>query len=195
MKVFLILSALIPQFVFAGSIILTLNAEQGLSGLKAPGEVVFESTNILCEERGLIPQPWSAPKKQKIVPKIVSQTKTSLVLEISTVPKKQDFCQYQFSSYTVWSSEGSFFVALEKADKSNMAGKDASDLELTANQNSLYSVKCLSKKNYQRFCTTLKDGVKKGHGSGNGSRLFVDVKKLEAQKEIRALIDFKKLSE
>ncbi len=60
-----------------------------------------------------------------------------------------------------------------------------------SDQNSLYSVECLSKKNYQRFCTTFKDGVKKGHGSGNGSRLFVEVKKLESQKEIRPTIDLK----
>ncbi len=195
MKAFLFAIALIPQFAFAGSIILTLNAEQGLSNLKVPGEVVFESTNVLCEERGLTPQPWSAPKKQKFVPKIISQSANSIVLEISTDTKKMDFCKFQFAHYSVWSDDSSFFVSLDAATKSNLSGKDAADLELVANQNSLYRVDCLAKKNFSRLCSTFKDGVKKGYGSGNGSRLIVDLKKLESQKEIRPVIEFIKRKE
>jgi hypothetical protein len=193
MKALFFAFALLPQFAFAGSIILTLNAD--LRSLKVPGEVLFESTNIFCEERGLIPQPWSAPKRQKVVPKIILQTATSLVLEVSTEPKKQDFCNYKFSHFTLWSDDGSFFVSLEAANKINLAGKDAPDLELTTNLNSLYTIDCLAKKNYQRHCSTFKDGVKKGYSSGNGSRLLVDMKRLESQKEIRPVVEFKKRSE
>ncbi len=193
MKKFLFAIALLPQFAFAGSIILTLNAD--LRNLKVPGEILFESTNILCEERGLTPQPWSAPKKQKFAPKIISQTANSIVLEISTEPRKMDICRYQFSNFTIWSDDSAFFVSLESANKSNLAGKDASDLELVSNQNSLYSIDCLAKKNFSRLCSTFKDGVKKGYAGGNGSRLIVDVKKLDSQKEIRPVIEFKKSKE
>ncbi len=193
MKSFLFALALLPQFAFAGSIILTLNAD--LKNLKVPGEILFESTNRFCEERGLTPQPWSAPKKQKILPKIISQTASSIVLEISTDVKKQDFCKYRFSNFTIWSDDSSFFVSLEAANESNMAGKDAAELELTSNQNSLYTVDCIAKKNFSRLCSILKDGVKKGYGGGNGSRLMVDLKRLDAQKEIRPVIEFKKSKE
>lgn len=192
---FLFLFALLPQFAFAGSIFLTLSAEQGLSKLKLPGEVLFESTNAFCEERGLTPQPWSAPRKQKAVPKIVSLNGNSVVLEISTDPKNQSLCKYKFSGYTVWSDDSSFFISLDATTKSNFTGKDALDLELTGNQNSIYSVDCVSKKNFQRQCSVSKDGVKKGYSSGNGSRLLIDMKKLEAQKEIRPTIEYRQNAE
>ncbi len=192
---FLFLFALIPQFAFAGSIFLTLSAEQGLSKLKLPGEVLFESTNVFCEERGLTPQPWSAPRKQKFVPKVISLSGNTVVLEISTETKNQGICRYKFSGYSVWSDDSAFFISLEAANKSNMSGKDAQDLELTSNENSLYSVDCASKKNFQRSCSLFKDGVKKGHKSGNGSRLMIDMKRLEAQKEIRPSIEFKQSQE
>ena len=188
MKNLFLAFALLPQFAFAGSIILTLTAEQGLSQLKLPGEILFESTNSFCEERGLTPQPWSAPRKQKLVPKIVSLSGNTVVLEITTDPKKQNICKYQFSDYTVWSDDRSFFVSLD-------SDKGDPELELAANQNSLFMVDCLAKKNFQRICTLYKDGVKKGYNAGNGSRLYVDLKKLGTQKEIRPVIEFKKRSE
>lgn len=179
---------LLPQFSFAGSIVLTLTAEQGLQSLKLPGEILFESTNGFCDERGLTPQPWSAPRRQKLVPKVVSLSGNTVVLEITSLPKKQDICKYKFSNYTVWSDDSAFFVSLD-------AAKGDPELELTANQNSLFLVDCLSKKNFQRQCSLFKDGVKKGYSSGNGSRLYVDLKKLESQKEIRPVLEFKKRSE
>lgn len=192
---FFFLFALLPQFAFAGSIFLTLSAEQGLSKLKLPGEVLFESSNVFCEERGLTPQPWSAPRKQKVVPKVVSLSGNSVVLEISTVPKSKSLCKYKFSGYTVWSDDSSFFVSLESANQSNMAGKDALDPELTTSQNSIFSVECVAHKNLQRKCSLLKDGVKKGYSSGNGSRLIVDVNKLDSQKEIRTSIEYRQNEE
>jgi hypothetical protein len=195
MKRFFFLFALIPQFAMAGTIVLTLSAEQGLSKLKLPGEIIFESTNGFCEERGLIPQPWSAPRKQKLVPKVVSLSGNSVVLEITTDPKKQDICKYKFASYTVWSDDNAFFVSLDATNKSNINAKDAIELELTANENSLFSVDCVAKKNYQRKCTLLKDGVKKGYAAGNGSRLYIDMKKLEAHKEIHPSIEFRRIEE
>lgn len=191
MKKFLFVLCLLPQFAFSASIILTLEASQ----LKLPGEITFESTNVFCEERGLIPQPWSAPRKQKVAPKVVSLNGNTVVLEISTDPKKQDICKYKFSSYSVWSDDNSFLVSLDAATDSNRRLQDAADLELTTNQNSLYTVDCVSKKNLSRACATLKDGVKKGYGAGNSARLTVDLKKLEAQKEIRPSIEYKQRSE
>ena len=188
MKTLIFAFALLPQFVFAGTIVLTLTAEQGLSNLKLPGEILFESTNGFCDERGLTPQPWSASRRQKLVPKVVSLSGNTVVLEITTTPKKQDICKYRFSNFTVWSDDSAFFVTLD-------AAKGDPELELTANQNSLFLVDCLSKKNFQRQCTLFKDGVKKGYSSGNGSRLYVDLKKLETQKEIRPMVEFKKRSE
>ena len=195
MKSLFFLFAFLPQFAFAGSIILTLNAEQGISKLRHPGEVLFESTNILCEDRGLIPQPWSAPKKQKYAPRVISQSDKSLVVEISSVPKKQDFCKYKLTGYTLWSDDGLFFVSVDAANSSNMAGLDAVDLELTGNQNSLYKIECKEYNNLSKKCLVLKDGVKKGYSGGNGSRLFVDMKKLEIHKEIRPVVEFKRIKE
>lgn len=195
MKTLLIALALVPHFVFAGTIVLTLNAEQGISKLKVPGEILYESTSFFCEERGLTPQPWSAPKKQKVAPKVISQSDKSLVLEISTDPKKQDMCKYKFSNFTIWSDDSSFFVTLEGTTQSNLRSLDALDLELVANQNSLYKVDCLAKRNFSKSCQTYKDGIKKGYSSGNSGRLLVDVKKLDLQKEIRPVVEFKKRAE
>ncbi len=195
MKKLFVALCLLPHLSFAGTIILTLSAEQGLSKLKLPGEVTFESSNIFCEERGLTPQPWSSPRKQKVQPKVVSLNGNSVVLEISTDPKKQDICKYKFASYTVWSDDSSFFFSLDKASKSNQSLKDAADLELTTNQNSLYTIDCVSKKNLSRSCATFRDGVKKGYSSGNGARLTVDMKRLDAQKEIRPSIEYKQSAE
>jgi hypothetical protein len=61
-------------------------------------------------------------------------------------------------------TDSAFFVSLEATNKSNLAGKDAADLELTTNLNSLYTIDCLKKKDYQRLCGIYKDGVKKGYG-------------------------------
>lgn len=194
MKKFFIALCLIPQFAFSASVILTLNSDH-LAQLKLPGEITFESTNVFCEERGLTPQPWSAPRKQKIQPKVVSISGNSAVLEISTDPKKQDICKYKFSSYSVWSSDGSFFVSLDAATASNRSQLDAADLELTTNQNSLYAVDCVLKKNLSRACATYKDGVKKGYSSGNGARLTIDLKRLDAQREIRPSIEYKQHAE
>ncbi len=195
MKSLFLAFALIPSFAFAGSIVLTINAEQGLSKLRHPGEVLFESTNFLCEERGLIPQPWSAPKKQKFAPRIISQSDKSLVIEISSAPKKQDFCKYKLTGYTLWSDDGLFFVSVDAANASNMSGLDAADLELTGNLNSLYKIECKEYRNLSKKCLTLKDGIKKGYSSGNGSRLYVDMPRLEIQKEIRPVVEFKRSKE
>lgn len=195
MKKLFFLFCLVPHFAFASSVILTLHAEQGLSKLKLPGEISFESTNVFCEERGLTPQPWSTPRKQKVQPKIVSLNGNSVVLEITTDPKKQDICKYKFSSYTVWSADSSFFISLDATTSSNQTLKDAADLELTTNQNSLYSVDCVSKKNLSRMCATLKDGVKKGYGAGNSSRLTIDLKRLQGQGEIRPTIEYRQSQE
>lgn len=195
MKALFVALFLVPQFVFGGTIFLTLTSEQGLANLKLPGDVQFESTNVFCEERGLIPQPWSAPRKQKVTPKVVSVSANSVVLEISTNPLKQDICKYRFSDYTVWSDDGAYFVSVEATNESNSQDKDAEDLELVSNSNSLYLVECLAKKNLSRQCAIYKDGVQKGYKGGNGSRLYVDMNKLDAQKEIRPSLEFKKLSE
>lgn len=189
MKTLIFALALLPQFVFAGTIVLTLTAEQGLSNLKLPGEIIFESSNGFCDERGLTPQPWSAPRREKLVPKVVSLSGNTVVLEITTEPKKQDICKYKFSGYTVWSDDSAFFVSLDAANKN-----PNTELELTGNQNSLFVVDCLARKNHQRQCSLYKDGVKKGYSSGNGSRLYVDLKKL-GNKEIRPVLEFRKRSE
>lgn len=195
MKKFFVILGLLPQLAFSGTIVLTLTGDPGLSSLKLPGEILFESTNVFCEERGLTPQPWSAPRKQKLTPKIVSLHGNTVVLEITTDPKKQDICKYRFSSFSVWSDNSDFFVSLDAANSSNSGSKDFGDLELTANQNSIYNVECVSRKNFQRLCSVKKDGVKKGYAGGNGSRLYVDLKKLESQGEIRPHVEFKKRSE
>lgn len=191
MKSFLFALALLPQFAFAGTVVLTLSSDQ-LSNLKVPGEIIFESSNIFCEERGLTPQPWSAPRKQKVAPKVVSLSGNTVELEITTVPKKQDICKYRFSEYRVWSNDGHYFISIDAADDSNRGLKDAADLELTTNLNSIYRVECGKKSEWQNHCATLKDGVKKGYSSGNGANLTVDLKNLDKQGEIRPVIEFKK---
>lgn len=194
MRKFYVALCLFPQITFAGSIFLTLQSEH-LSRLRLPGDISFESTNGFCEERGLTPQPWSSPRKKKFQPKIVSLSGNSVVLEISTVAKKQDICKYKFSGYTVWNDDATFFVSIDAATKSSQTQKDAAELELTTNENSLYSVECVFRKDLSRACATFKDGVKKGYGAGNSSRLTVDLKRLEAQGEIRHTIEYKQRSQ
>lgn len=183
--------ALIPKLSLAGSILLTVSAPQGLSKLKLPGEVVFESTNAFCEERGILPQPWSAPRKEKLTPKVVSIEDKTVVLEISTESKKRDICRYRFAEFTVWSEDQSFFVTVEGSYEDLGSVIDGRDLELVNSQNSLYTVECLRGKNHRRSCGVRKDGAKKGYASGNGGRLYVDMKKLEEMKEIRAQIEYR----
>ncbi|MFL5784319.1 MAG: hypothetical protein ACJ76H_06920 [Bacteriovoracaceae bacterium] len=191
MKSFFFLLLVLPQFAFAGTVLLTLSAEH-LSKLKLPGDVVFESTNVFCEERGLTPQPWSAPRKQTIQPKIVSVGDHSVVLEITTSPKKQDICKYKFSDFRVWSDDGAYFISIEAATESNRRLLDAADLDLTTNHNSHYLVECAQKNNLQKNCTTFKDGVKKGYSSGNGANLTIDLQRLEKEDELRAEIEYRK---